>query len=78
MLSNDDENGAVKIDEDILTELKSKHPPAAEVKRHLGEVIGSNDFRTKHVNKKVTEWCNDFIRICKIATTSRLCSILFR
>ena len=30
MLSNDDENGAVKIDEDILTELKSKHPPAAE------------------------------------------------
>ena len=27
-----------------------------EGKRHLGAVIGSNDFRTKHVNEKVTDW----------------------
>ena len=32
MLSKDYENGVLKIDDDILTELKSKHPPAAEVK----------------------------------------------
>ena len=33
MLSKDYENGIRKIDDDILTELKSKHPPAAEVKQ---------------------------------------------
>ena len=33
MLSEDYENGVLKIDDDILTELKSKHPPAAEVKQ---------------------------------------------
>ena len=27
----------------------------AERKRHLRAVIGSNDFRTKYVNEKVTE-----------------------
>ena len=31
MLSEDYKNGVLKIDDDILTELKSKHPPAAEV-----------------------------------------------
>ena len=30
-----------------------------EGKRHLGAVIGSNDFRTKYVNEKVTEWCSE-------------------
>ena len=33
MLSKDYENGVLKIDDDILTEIKSKHPPAAEVKQ---------------------------------------------
>ena len=33
MLSKDCENGVLKIDDDILTELKSKHPPAAEFKQ---------------------------------------------
>ena len=33
MLSKDSENGVLKIDDKILTELKSKHPPAAEVKQ---------------------------------------------
>ena len=33
MLSKDSENGVLKIDDEILTELKSKHPPAAEVKQ---------------------------------------------
>ena len=33
LLSKDFENGVLKIDNDILTELKSKHPPAAEVKQ---------------------------------------------
>ena len=33
MLSKDYENSALKIDDNILTELKSKHPPAAEVKQ---------------------------------------------
>ena len=28
-------------------------------KRHLGAVIGSNDFRTKYVNEKVTKWCSE-------------------
>ena len=32
---------------------------AKEGKRHLGAVIGSNDFRTKYVNEKVTEWCSE-------------------
>ena len=32
---------------------------AREGKRHLGTVIGSNYFRTKYVNEKVTEWCNE-------------------
>ena len=32
MLSKDCEDGVLKIDDNILTELKSKHPPAAEVK----------------------------------------------
>ena len=31
----------------------------AEGKRYLGAVIGSNDFRTKYVKKKVTEWCSE-------------------
>ena len=30
-----------------------------EGKRHLGAVIGSNNFRTKYVNEKVTDWCNE-------------------
>ena len=33
MLSKDYENSVLKIDDDILTELKSKHPPAVEVKQ---------------------------------------------
>ena len=33
MLSKGYENGVLKIDDDILTGLKSKHPPAAEVKQ---------------------------------------------
>ena len=33
MLSKECENGVLKIDDDILTELKSKHPPAAEFKQ---------------------------------------------
>ena len=37
----------------------SKINVTTEGKRHLGAVIGSNDFRTKYVNEKVTEWCND-------------------
>ena len=32
MLSKDCEDGVLKIDDNILTELKSKHLPAAEVK----------------------------------------------
>ena len=27
--------------------------------KHLGAVIGSNDFRTEYANEKVTEWCNE-------------------
>ena len=30
-----------------------------EGKRHLGAVIGTNDFRTKYVNQKVTQWCSE-------------------
>ena len=30
-----------------------------EGKRHLGAVIGSNNFRTKYVNAKGTDWCNE-------------------
>ena len=30
-----------------------------EGKRHLDAVIGSNDFRTKYVSEKVTEWCSE-------------------
>ena len=30
-----------------------------EGKRHLGVFIGSNAFRIKYVNEKVTEWCNE-------------------
>ena len=33
VLSKDCKNGVLKIGDDILTELKSKHPPAAEVKQ---------------------------------------------
>ena len=33
MLSKDYENGVLKIDDDILPELKSEHPLAAEVKQ---------------------------------------------
>ena len=33
MLSKDFENGILKIDDDFLTELKSKHPPVAEIKQ---------------------------------------------
>ena len=28
-------------------------------KIHLGAVIGSNDFQTKYVNQKITEWCSE-------------------
>ena len=34
MLSKDYENVVLKMDDDILTELKSKHPPAAKVKQN--------------------------------------------
>ena len=30
-----------------------------EGKRHLGAVIGSNDFQTKYVKENVAEWCNE-------------------
>ena len=33
MLSKDYENGVLKIDDNILTEKRSKHPPAAEAKQ---------------------------------------------
>ena len=33
ILSKDYENGVVEIDDNVLAELKSKHPPAAEVKQ---------------------------------------------
>ena len=33
MLSKDYENGVLKIDDNILTEKKARHQPAAEVKR---------------------------------------------
>ena len=33
MLSKDCKNCVLKIGDDILTELKSKHPPAAEIKQ---------------------------------------------
>ena len=37
----------------------SKINVTREGKRHLGAVIGSNDFRTKYASEKVTEWCNE-------------------
>ena len=30
-----------------------------EGKTHLGALIGSNDFRIKYVDEKVTEWCSE-------------------
>ena len=33
MLSKDCEDGVLKTDDNILTELKSKHPPAAKFKQ---------------------------------------------
>ena len=38
-----------------------------EGKRHLGAVIDSNDFRTKYVNEKVTEWCNELKMLSEFA-----------
>ena len=38
--------------------------------------LGSNDFRTKYLNEKVTEWYNKFenrIKICKITTYAAFC-----
>ena len=46
-----------KKTESLLSD--SKINVTTEGKRHLGAVIGSNDFRTKYVNEKFTEWCND-------------------
>ena len=36
-----------------------------EGKRHLGAVTGSNDFRTKYVNGKVTAWCSKLTVLSK-------------
>ena len=30
-----------------------------EGKRHVGEVLGGNNFRTKYVNEQVTKWCSE-------------------
>ena len=30
-----------------------------EGKGHLGEVLGSNNFRRKYVNEEVTKWCSE-------------------
>ena len=39
--------------------IDTKINATTEGKRHLGAVIGSNDFRTKYVNEKVTEWSSE-------------------
>ena len=38
-----------------------------EGKRHLGAVIGSNDFRKKYLNEQVTEWCSGLKILSKFA-----------
>ena len=38
-----------------------------EGERHLGAVIGSDDFRTKYIQRKVEGWVSDVVELSKIA-----------
>ena len=38
-----------------------------EGKRHLGAVIGSQDFRIKYANAKVAEWCKEIKTLSEFA-----------
>ena len=50
-----------------------------EGKRHLGAVIGSNDFGTKHVKEKVTDWfsqlrvLSEFLKSQPLAACASFC-----
>ena len=36
-------------------------------KRHLGAAVGSRDFTTEYVSRKVEEWCDELMSLAKIA-----------
>ena len=36
-------------------------------KRHLGAAVGSRDFATEYVSRKVEEWCDESMSLAKIA-----------
>ena len=36
-------------------------------KRHLGAAVGSRDFTTEYVSRKVKEWCDELMSLAKIA-----------
>ena len=42
-----------------------------EEKRHLGAVIGSNDFQTKYVDEKFAQWCSE-LKILSESAKSQL------
>ena len=47
----------------------------AEGERHIGAPLGSEDFKTEFVSRKVTNWTNDVVELAAIANEEPQCAL---